>query len=135
VNLSVDDRPGRDDDGGMVGRSSVVSLSVAVALAHSAAARPTIAADPNPVHRGAVVRVHGAVPGCPAGDTVTLISKAFAAKHEFAGVPAVFATIRASGRYSVRTRIPRTRRPGRYSVTGRCGGGNLGVSVTLRVVA
>ena len=131
----VDGGPGRDDDGVMVGRSSVVPACVALALAHSAAARPTIAAEPNPVHRGAVVRVHGAVPGCPAGDRVTLISEAFAARHEFAGVPAVFATVRAGGRYSVRTRIPRTRRPGRYSVTGRCGGGNLGVSVTLRVAA
>lgn len=119
----------------MLARSvPVAALLACGALASpAAAAAPTIVASPNPVHRGHMVRVHGKVPGCPRGDQVTLISKAFSHRHDFAGLPAVFARVRAHHRYSVRTRIPARRSPGRYTITGRCGGGNLGVSVTLRV--
>jgi hypothetical protein len=106
---------------------------VAMSAVAFASAAPTIHVSPNPVHRGTVVRVHGVVPGCPRGDAVTLLSKAFSHRHDFAGVPAVFAKVRAQSRYSVRTRIPAGRRPGRYAVTGRCGGGNLGVTAHLRV--
>jgi hypothetical protein len=62
------------------------------------------------------------------------MSKAFSRRHEFAGVPAVLARIGAHHGYSVRTTIPASRKAGHYQVTGRCGGGNIGVSVTLRVV-
>jgi len=116
------------------------SVPIAALLAVGALAQPVgasaarIAVGPNPVHRGHLVRIHGRVPGCPRGDRVTLISRAFRHRHEFAGVPAVFARVRAHHRYSVRTRIPRRRAPGRHAISGRCGGGNLGVSVSLRVV-
>jgi hypothetical protein len=116
-------------------RLSLAGLVAAGVLATPAAAgSPTIKVDPNPVRRGDVVRVHGAVPGCARGNRVVLISRAFSRRHEFAGVPAVFARVRARRRYSVRTRIPAGRRPGRYRISGRCGGGNLGVSVRLRVL-
>jgi len=92
-------------------------------------------ATPNPVQRGHLVRVHGIVPGCGPGNSVTLISRAFAHVHDFAGLPAVFARVRSNDRYTVRTRIPSSRRPGRYRISGRCGGGNLGVFVRLRVLA
>jgi hypothetical protein len=36
--------------------------------------------------------------------------------------------------YSVKTRIPPHRAPHHYAITGRCGGGNLGVSAHLRVL-
>jgi hypothetical protein len=108
--------------------------AVGALVAPAAAATPTINANPNPVERGRTVRVHGIVPGCARGNRVTLISRAFSGRHRFAGVPAVFARVRAQHRYSVRTRIPATKRPGRYRITGRCGGGNLGVSTRLRVV-
>jgi len=98
------------------------------------AAGPRIAAAPNPVHRGDFVRVHGTIPTCVRGDQVTLISRAFSHAHEFAGVPAVFARIGIHHTYSVRTRIPARRAAHRYTISGRCGGGNLGVSVSLRVL-
>lgn len=88
---------------------------------------------PGSVRRGHPVRVHGVVPGCQAA--VTLISRAFSHEHDFAGLPALFAHVRMSGRYSVRIRIPAGRAPGRYSITGRCGGGNLGVSAKLSVLS
>jgi hypothetical protein len=114
----------------------VAAPLVAGAFAASAlAAAPTLQASPNPVRRGHVVRVHGRVPGCPAGDRVTLISRAFSHAHEFAGVPAVFAHVGRHHRYSVRTRIPARRSPGRYRISGRCGGANLGVSAMLHVLS
>jgi hypothetical protein len=120
----------------MLVRSVFVAALAAFAalISPAVAAGPTISASPNPVSRGHVVRVHGVVPGCPTGDQVTLISRAFSHRHEFAGVPAVFARVGSHHAYSVRTTIPSAREAGRYVVTGRCGGGNLGVSVTLRVL-
>jgi hypothetical protein len=118
---------------GRVLLAALVACGALLAGAAAAAPSPTIVA--NPVHRGHLVRVHGVVPGCGARNSVTLISRAFAHVHFFAGLPAVFARVGSNDRYSVRTRIPATRRPGRYRITGRCGGGNLGVSARLRVVA
>jgi len=93
---------------------------------------PSIKASPNPVHRGDFVRVHGNTGGCRSG--LTLLSGAFSHEQEFAGVPAVFASVGAGGHYSVTTRIPAQRRPGNYAISGRCGGGNMGVSARLRVL-
>lgn len=94
--------------------------------------RPTLLVSPRRVRRGGLVRVHGAVFACQG--PVTLISNAFLRRHLFAGVPAVSAPVRAHGAYSVRIRIPAARRPGVYTITGRCGGGNLGVRARLRVL-
>jgi hypothetical protein len=65
---------------------------------------------------------------------VTIISRAFPRIHEFAGVPAVLAKVRAGGHFRATTTIPLRRRVGRYVVTARCGGGNLGVLVRLTVL-
>ena len=100
-------------------RSSAVTVELAVA--------PTI------VRRGGTVLVNGVAGGCTAGDQVTVSSRAFAATHTFAGVPAVFAHFGSAGRFSAKARIPATRRPGTYVLTARCGGGNLGVSARLAV--
>ena len=94
---------------------------------------PSIRATPSSVRAGDVVRVAGLAGGCPAGERVTLISPAFSHAHDFAGVSAVFATVRAGDTYAVRTRIPSGRRAGTYSIGARCAGGNLGVSAQLRV--
>lgn len=101
----------------------------------AAAARPTINVSPSTARAGTTVRVYGTVPGCGRGGQVTLISRAFAHVHDFAGLPAVFATVGSRSAYSVHTRIPASRSAGRYSITGRCGGGNLGVIARLRVLA
>jgi hypothetical protein len=94
--------------------------------------RPTLRVSPRRVRRGGFVRVHGGVFGCQG--PVTLISAAFSRRNQFAGVPAISAPVRAHGAYSVRTRIPAARRPGVYTISGRCGGGNLGVQARLRVL-
>jgi hypothetical protein len=118
-------------------RTSTAILAVAaLGLLPGEALAATINASPNPVHAGKRVRLFGHVTGgCLPGDQVTLISRAFSHRRDFAGLPAVFARVRAGHRYSVRTRIPAKRRPRRYRISGRCGGGNLGgVSASLRVL-
>jgi hypothetical protein len=82
------------------------------------------------VVRGGAVTVSGK--GCrPAGDLVYLISPAFVGN---AFVPHSVATrTRSNGAFSRRVRIRMSIRPGRYAITARCGGANLGVSAHLRV--
>jgi hypothetical protein len=72
-------------------------------------------------------------PGCT-GD-VTLISPAFNGLGEFAGVGAVTAPVDASGKFSTAVTLPATTTPGTYEISGRCGGGNLGVTASLTVLS
>jgi hypothetical protein len=111
---------------------ALVALATATAAAASGSS-VSLKVTPATVHRGATVTVHGNAAPCPVGDQVTIISHAFPVKHEFAGVPAVFAKVRNGGAFSTRTTIPRHRKVKRYVVTARCGGGNLGVEAHLRV--
>jgi hypothetical protein len=115
----------------LVASSLVLAALGAAAGASGSVARLTI--TPGIVHRGGTVHIRGNADGCPRGDTVFVLSRAFVHTHEFAGVSAVLARVRAGGAFRATTVIPRTRRPGRYNVTARCGGGNLGVLVHLTV--
>ena len=120
-------------------RRAALPIACAAAMAAALPAAASAAAlhvSPRQVSPGAQTRVFGsAAGGCAAGDRVTLISRAFPGTHRFAGVPAVFATTRASGAFSKRVRIPAGRAPGAYTVSARCGGGNLGITRRLRVLA
>jgi hypothetical protein len=108
------------------------TAALAVVTAASAV-RPTLTVTPSSVRRGHVVALRGTADGCPAGDAVELLSRAFVHTHDFAGVPAVYARVQRGGAYAVTTRIPASKAPGRYAVTGRCGGGNLGFLKHLTV--
>jgi len=118
-------------DGGL---ASVVASGLDVSRKTSAIT-VALSVKPGTVRRGASVLVSGVAGGCTSGDQVTIISRAFVATHRFAGVPALFAQVGSAGRFSAKTRIPATRRPGTYALTARCGGGNLGVSARLTVKA
>ena len=98
------------------------------------ASSPSLHVRPSRVHAGDRVRIFGSGGGCPAGEQLLLISRAFSHRHDFAGLPAVITRIRSDGRFDTRTTIPRRRRPRRYTITARCGGGNLGVEARLRVL-
>jgi hypothetical protein len=115
------------------GLAAVTILAPTVCVAAASAAAPSLSLSPTSVRRGHLVRISGSADGCNVGNTVFVISRAFPHTHEFAGVSAVLARVRTGGRFSATTRIPRLRRPGRYGVTARCGGGNLGVLAHLRV--
>ena len=96
------------------------------------ASQPALHVTPAAVAPGGTVRVTGNADGCPRGDVVTVISRAFRG-HAFAGVGAVFTRVGAGGAFAARARIRTRIRAGRYIVTARCGGGNLGVAARLRV--
>ena len=115
------------------GRSSSVTASaavVALVLAGTVAgANPRLTVEPKSVARGGVVTVSGT--GCRAGDVVYLISPPFAGNAFVAHSVATRA--RSNGSFSRRVHIRASIRAGRYLITARCGGGNLGVSARLRV--
>jgi hypothetical protein len=120
------------------GKLSGVGLGLVVASGldvsrRTSAVRVALTVAPSTVRHGGSVLVSGVAGGCTAGDAVTVLSRAFSAAHSFAGVPAVLAQVGSAGRFSARTRIPAARAPGRYVVTARCGGGNLGVSAHVTV--
>jgi hypothetical protein len=107
-----------------------LGLAAALVLALSAAALALAAGSsihvrPHRVEAGHLIRIHGSTGGCRQGERVTLLSKAFPHRHEFAGVPAVYTQARSGGKFHRRVRIPEHRNPRRYSVTGRCSGGNF----------
>ena len=116
---------------------SLVAVVAAAGLFAPAAPKPppgpSLTLKPSAVERGDVVVVTGSAGDCPVGDGVTILSRAFVHRHDFAGVPAVYARVDPGGLFRVATRIPRTKAAARYTVTARCGGGNLGVVKHLRV--
>lgn len=114
---------------------SALTVVAVLAVSGSALASGTsIRVKPATVHAGDRVVISGNAGGCPVGDRVMLLSKAFSARHEFASVPAVYARVRSGGDYGHSVLIPSGRAPGKYVITARCGGGNLGVSAHLRVL-
>jgi hypothetical protein len=110
----------------------VAALTAALSNA-AIAALPSLTLTPSSVKPGHTVLIKGSADGCAVGNTVFIISKAFVRTHDFAGLPAVLAKVKYGGSFRVTTRIPAPKRPGRYKVTARCGGGNLGVLKYLTV--
>jgi LPXTG-motif cell wall-anchored protein len=118
-----------------------VALAVIVCVAGaSAASAASIVVNPSSVPAGGQVHLSGDVlapggqPGCTAPGPVTLISHAFTGLGEFAGEGAVNLNVDASGHFSQTVTLSSTVTPGTYDVTGRCGGGNLGVTASITVV-
>jgi hypothetical protein len=116
---------------------SVAAVATAAGLMAAPAARPptgpSLTVTPHSVERGHVVVISGLAGDCPTGDAVTILSRAFVHAHDFAGMPAVYAAVRPNGSFRTTTRIPAAKASGRYTVTARCGGGNLGVLRYLAV--
>jgi hypothetical protein len=106
--------------------AAVVALVLAGTLT---AATPRLTVHPVSVARGGTVTVTGT--GCRAGDVVYLISPPFVG-HAFVE-HSVATRARSNGAFSRSVRIRTSVRVGRYLITARCGGGNLGVSARLRV--
>jgi hypothetical protein len=102
-------------------------------------APPTLQVSPRSVTAGDTVTVSGSLVPAPADSacatSVLLLSDAFVHTDDFAGVPAITAAVKAGGDFAVTTRIPSSKAAGTYPITGRCGGGNIGVSATLVVRA
>ena len=102
------------------------------------ASAATIAVSPTTVQTSGTVTVSGDVlvngtRNCAVGDDVTLISNAFAGFSEFAGQGALVLPVDATGHFTSTVTLKPSVPAGTYTITGRCGGGNLGVSATLTV--
>ena len=114
-------------------RLSSVTVSAALAalvLAGTVAgATPRLTVQPTSIARGGVVTVSGK--GCIAGDLVYLISPPFVG-HAFVA-HSVATRARSNGAFSRSVHIRTSVHAGRYLITARCGGGNLGVIARLRV--
>lgn len=112
--------------------TAVIPLLWLAAPATAAAA--TLHVTPHTVPAGGSVQVSGT---CESHTTGFAISPAFVhdASHDFAGVGAVPFTTNAGGAFSVTAQVAAATAPGTYSVTARCGGGNLGISASLTVTA
>ncbi len=95
--------------------------------------------SPRSVAAGDTVTLSGSIGPDSAGSDcaggVALLSKAFVHTYDFADVPAVIAAVKPDGAFTATTTIPRAKPAGTYTITGRCGGGNLGASATLVVRA
>lgn len=115
-------------------------VALAVFAPAALAATHSLKVTPSSVAVGKTVTVSGSVGnGCQIGhkgDAATIFSKAFkgATKTNFAGVPSVSASLVNSknGAFSVKVKLSKNVKAGKYSVGGRCGGGNFG-SATLKV--
>ena len=120
--------------------AAVVALAVFAPAA--LASSHFLKVSPRKVSQGQPVTVSGSVDhGCEIGhkgDAATIFSRAFkgATKHNFAGVPAVSASLAHStnGSFSIKVTLSPNVKPGKYSVGGRCGGGNFGTT-TLKVTS
>jgi len=112
-------------------RIAVVSVAALVLAASPALAAggAALTASPASVSRGSTVTFTGA--GCLRGDSVILISKLFPG-HAY-GEGAVRTTARANGHFTRRFVVRMSTTRGRYAVTARCGGANLGVVAHVRV--
>jgi len=107
----------------------VIAIAVALSVAAPAVAdAAALHVAPSSVPAGDVVRVFGSVGGgCARGDSVTLFSRAFNPRHEFAGVPAIFARAgrnSSSAAWSVRPAalLPRARSHGQGRPTTSAAG-------------
>jgi len=118
-------------------RSLMLSLAGLAALAivgsafGSGASRARLSVRPHTAAPGARIRVTGNAGSCAAGSTIIAISGAFPG-HAY-GEGTLTGTLRADHTFSIRGRVRRNAAPGRYEVSARCGGANLGAGTYLRV--
>jgi hypothetical protein len=119
--------------------AATVGMLMLAAAPAGAAPATTLQVSPSSITAGDTVVVSGSLGPAPAGSEcatgLTLLSNAFVDTHDFAGVPAIGAAVKPDGTFAVTTGIPRSKAAGTYPISGRCGGGNIGVSATLVVRA
>jgi hypothetical protein len=98
-------------------------------------ARAHLSVRPHAVGPGGHIVIAGLIPttgaqSCPAADQAIPTSTAALFPPDGFG-PAAQRT--SSGRFTIRYTVPSSTPPGTYQIGVRCGGGNVGVSATLRV--
>lgn len=112
----------------------LAALLVLTSASATLAAPVRIVVTPATVPAGGVVVVRADQSPCRVGGQVTVISAAFPG-NAFGGQGAVVGYVGHGGSFAVRAHVRASLASGVYVVTVRCGGGNLGVSGSFRVVA
>ena len=112
-----------------VAGTAVAALVVAASVG---AAGSTLRATPGLVQAGQTVTFTGS--GCRAGETVILISKLFPG-HGYGAAGDITAKAAANQTFRRAFAVRTTTAAGTYTVTARCGGGNLGVVARVQVTA
>ncbi len=102
-----------------------------VLMTASPASALAIHVSPSTVVVGGTVTISGDTlvngkPGCVPGDDVILISNAFNGHAVFATQGSVHLKNDATGHFRGTVTILSVVAPGTYTITGRCGGGNMG---------
>jgi len=112
---------------------STITVFAVILASAATAASPRVVLDVNPasVAPGGVITISAASSPCLRRDQVILISTAFPG-HAY-GEGAVYGRVESHGAFKVRARIRSALRPGRFLVGVRCGGGNLGITATIRI--
>lgn len=108
---------------------SLVALAVGVSPA--VAARKRLSVSPAVTTPDALVHISGNAPGCQKGTTVVAISSAFPG-HAY-GKGTLTGSAGRGGTFSFSGHLRSPLKSGRYSITARCGGGNVGITVFLTV--
>ena len=114
------------------------ALAVLVAVPAGAASRagsPSISVSPASVPAGGTVTFSGtfAISADCGADDARLVSEDQIFPPD--GVTGLHVHRDASGHFAIVHTVPATARPDTYAIGMRCGGGNVGVSATLRVTA
>jgi len=110
----------------------VVAALVAAGVSFgSASSRPSLHVQPGTAAAGGRVHVFGNAGACSAGDHVTAISAAFPG-HAF-GEGTLSGRVRSDHTFSFAGHLRGAVHAGRYAVTARCGGGNLGAKAHVKV--
>jgi hypothetical protein len=110
-------------------RFLLIPLAAVAIAAPASASTATLHVSPTVAHHGTLITITGS--GCHAGETAILLSRLFPG-HAY-GVGAIYARVRANGHFLRTFRIRSTTPRRRYGITARCGGGNLGIVVYVRV--
>lgn len=110
---------------------NIVVLLIPVSMASAAA---VIEVHPSSASPGDTFTIAGTVPtdGCPASDAAELTSTSELFPPDGFGPQA---TRDAAGRFTTTYQLPASIPVGTYSIGVRCGGGNVGISADLHVVA
>jgi|SRR5579862_1449541 len=109
---------------------NALTLTVVILLA-AGAASVRVFVSPKTVSAGGAIRLTATASPCRSADTVTAISAVFPG-HAF-GEGALTSRVNNGGAFTIRGHVRTNLRAGRYTIGFRCGGGNLGVTVTVRV--
>jgi hypothetical protein len=107
----------------------------AVTIVNNCTPTVSLAVAPTSVTPGSNVNVSGQ---CQANTSGVAYTSAFVDSpptFDFAGLGAVPFTTDATGHFTVPATVATTTAPGTYQVSARCGGGNIGVTADLTVVA